>query len=69
MSDRTLIEEVEARIEYVPRWRLILGVVLLIPPASVLGRALLGYDLYRAGEKLRAAEGESLVDDGASTEP
>ncbi|WP_435064961.1 hypothetical protein [Halobaculum sp. EA56] len=66
MSDRNVIEEVEARIAYVPRWRLVLGVVLLVPPATVLGMALLGYELYRAGERLRAAEGESLVADGAS---
>lgn len=61
MSERNLIEEVEARLRYVPRWRLILGVVLLIPPFSVLGMAILTYELLRAGEPLRAAEDEALT--------
>lgn len=56
MSQRNVIEEVEARIEYIPRWRLILGVILLIPPVSVLGMAFLGYELYKAGKRLQEDE-------------
>ena len=56
MSDRNLIEEVEARFAYVPRWKKILGVILLIPPISILGMALFTYELYQAGKKLRADE-------------
>ncbi|MDJ1431639.1 hypothetical protein [Halostagnicola sp. A-GB9-2] len=61
MSDRNVIEELEARLEFVPRERLILGIVLLIPPLTVLGVALLGYEIMRAGEPLREAEGERLI--------
>jgi hypothetical protein len=61
MTQRNLLEEVEARLRYVPRWRLILGVVLLIPPFSIVGMAILAYEFLRAGEPLREAEGESLV--------
>lgn len=59
MNQRNAIEELEARLTYVPRWRLVLGVVLLVPPISVLGMALLTYELYRAGERLQEAEGGS----------
>lgn len=56
MSDGNLIEEIEIRMEHVARWKLILGVILLIPPFSILGVLLLAYFLYRAGLKL---EGEA----------
>jgi ABC-type Na+ efflux pump permease subunit len=68
MSQRNLLEEVEARLRYVPRWRLILGIVLLIPPFSIVGMAILAYEFLRAGEPLREAEGESLVGGDAAAE-
>lgn len=52
MSPRNIVEEVGARVEYIPRWRLILGVIFQIPPVSVLGMAFLGYELYKAGKRL-----------------
>ncbi|AHG01058.1 hypothetical protein HALLA_14760 [Halostagnicola larsenii XH-48] len=61
MSDRNAIEELEARLGFVPRRRLVLGVVLLIPPFTILGVALLGYELLRAGKPLREAENERLI--------
>lgn len=61
MSQRNIIEEVEARMQYIPRWKLILGVILLIPPISILGMAFLTYELYKAGEPLREDENESLT--------
>ncbi len=54
MSQRNAIEEIEARLEYVPRWKIILGAILLIPPVSILGMGLFAYELYQAGKKLRA---------------
>jgi hypothetical protein len=56
MSNRNIIEEVEARLEYMPRWKKILGIILLIPPISILGMAFFAYELYQAGKKLRADE-------------
>lgn len=56
MSQRNVIEEVEARLEYIPRWRLILGAVLLIPRISILGMVFLGYELYKAGKRLQEDE-------------
>lgn len=56
MNERNFIEEIEARLEYIPRWKIILGVVLLIPPVSVLGMGFLIYQLYQGGKKLRADE-------------
>lgn len=52
MSERNIIEEIELRIEYIPRWRLYLGIILLIPPISILGMVLLTYELYKAGERV-----------------
>ncbi|WP_129116861.1 hypothetical protein [Halegenticoccus tardaugens] len=69
MSDRNVIEEVEARLEYVPRWRLILGVLLLLPPFTLLGLILLTYELFKAGKRVREVENETLIAEGtASTE-
>lgn len=56
MSERNVIEEIEARIEYIPRWKIILGVILLIPPLTVLGIGLFIYELYQAGKRLRDDE-------------
>ncbi|WP_058994393.1 hypothetical protein [Haloarcula sp. CBA1127] len=56
MDQRNLIEEVEARLEYIPRWKKILGVALLIPPISILGMAFFTYELYQAGKELREDE-------------
>ncbi len=62
MSQRNLIEEVEARLVYIPRWKKILGIVLLIPPISILGMAFLTYELHQAGDTLREEEtGSSSV--------
>lgn len=61
MSDRNAIEELEARLSFVPRRRLILGIILLIPPLTILGVALLGYELMQAGKPLREAENERLI--------
>ncbi|MFB6119723.1 MAG: hypothetical protein ABEJ68_01240 [Halobacteriaceae archaeon] len=61
MSDRNVIEELEVRLAFVPRWNRVVGALLLIPPFTPLGVVLLGYELYRAGPRLRAAEGETLV--------
>ena len=58
MSQRNVIEEVEARMEYVPRRRLILGLILLIPPISMLGMGFWGYELYKAGKRLRERSAE-----------
>ena len=55
MSNRNLLEEIEARLEYVPRWNRIVGGLLLLPPFTVLGIVLLGRELLNAGEKLREA--------------
>jgi hypothetical protein len=56
MSERNLIEEIEARLEYIPRWKLILGVLLLIPPVTILGMGFLVYELYQGGKRLREDE-------------
>lgn len=56
MSQRNIVEEIEARFEYIPRWKIILGVILLIPPISILGMGFFTYELYQAGKKLREDE-------------
>ncbi|GAA3880666.1 hypothetical protein [Haloarcula argentinensis] len=56
MSKRNLIEEIEARIEYIPKRKIILGLILLIPPISILGMGLFTYELYQAGKKLQEEE-------------
>lgn len=56
MGQRNVIEEIEARLDYIPRWRMILGVILLIPPITILGMGFFTYELHRAGKKLRADE-------------
>lgn len=56
MAERNIIEEIEARVEYIPRWKIILGVILLIPPISILGIGFFTYELYQAGKKLRKDE-------------
>lgn len=53
MSDRNLIEELEARAEHVDTWKLVLGVVLLVfPPTALVGLVVLAYLFYKAGERL-----------------
>ena len=52
MTERNTIEEVELRIKQIPRWRLILGVILLIPPISIIGMAFLTYEIYKSGERI-----------------
>ncbi len=56
MSERNIIEEIEARLEYIPRWKIILGVILLIPPVTILGMGFLIYQLYQGGKRLREDE-------------
>lgn len=59
MSERNFIEEIEARFTYIPRWKIILGVILLIPPISILGIAFFAYELHKAGTKLETDEAET----------
>lgn len=54
-----VIEEVEARFEYSPRWKVVLGVIPLIPPISVLGMGFFAYESYNAGERLRGDESKT----------
>lgn len=61
MSQRNTIEEVEARLQYIPRWKLILGLLLLIPPISIVGMAFLTYELHKAGEPLRADKNQPVT--------
>lgn len=63
MSDRNVIEELEARAEHIDRWKLVLGLVLLIPPFSIIGIVVLAYLLYKAGDRLREAEAEGNAGD------
>lgn len=58
MSERNVIEEIELRIQYIPRWKLILGIILLIPPISILGMILLTYELYKAGKVMQEEDCE-----------
>lgn len=67
MSERNIIKEIEARLEYIPRWKIILAVILLIPPVTVLGMGLFIYFLYQGGKRLREDEtGTSSVVDSES---
>ena len=56
MSQRNIIEEIEARFEYIPRWKIILGVILLIPQISILEMGFFAYELYKTGKRLREDE-------------
>lgn len=51
MSERNSIEEIEFRIRQLPRWKLVVGVVLLIPPISILGMVFFTYELYKIGKR------------------
>jgi hypothetical protein len=64
MSERNIIKEIEARLEYIARWKIILAVILLIPPVSILGIGLFTYLLYQGGKRLREDEtgSPSVVD-------
>ncbi|MFW6003072.1 MAG: hypothetical protein ACOCPT_01465 [Halanaeroarchaeum sp.] len=67
MSERNVIEEIEARIEYIPRWKIILGVLLLLPPVTIFGMGFLIYELHQAGKRLR--EDETGTPSVGETEP
>jgi hypothetical protein len=44
------IHEIEARAVVISRWKLLVGLLLLIPPLTLLGVVFLLYQFHEAGE-------------------
>ena len=49
--DRT-IDEIEARAIVISRWKWVVGLLLLIPPVTLLGLVFLLYQFHEAGERV-----------------
>ena len=49
--DRT-IDEIEARAIVISRWKWVVGLLLLIPPLTLLGLVFLLYQFHEAGERV-----------------
>ena len=49
--DRT-IDEIEARAIVISRWKWIVGLLLLIPPLTLLGLVFLLYQFHEAGKRV-----------------
>ena len=49
--DRT-IDEIETRAIVISRWKWVVGLLLLIPPLTLLGLVFLLYQFHEAGERV-----------------
>ena len=49
--DRT-IDEIETRAVVISRWKLLVGLLVLIPPLTPLGVVFLLYQFHEAGERV-----------------